>query len=90
MKNLLNAVGLYTAKQYNLLLKEKEQLEGKVSDYNKLIFNFDELLKNYGSQALNALFYKMVNNCRNSPDKKYLLPRWIERLTSAQTSLVTG
>lgn len=88
MIKFLNNCGLYTKAQYYALLEQKNQLDEKVKNYNLLIFNFDELLKNYGPQALNSLFYKMVNVVRNTPDKRFLLPRWIIRLNSAQTSIV--
>jgi len=81
--NILNRLGLYTRTQYNALLEQKSSTE---QAYNSLIFDFDQLLKNYGSQQLNALYYKMVNLCRNSPDKKYLLDRWAERLSDARKS----
>lgn len=43
--------------------------------------SFEEMIKDYSPSKLNALFYQMVNHCRDNPEKRHLLYRWQERLT---------
>lgn len=81
MKKILNYFGLFTLKQYTTLLKENVELEDKI---NKCPYEFQELLKNYNPNQLNALFYQAVNVCYNKDTFRYLLERWFIRLKGLQ------
>lgn len=76
MTKLLNWLGFYSKTQYFKLKAENDKLSGEM-------YNFDTLLNRYHEGQLNALFYKLVNLCYKDKDKKHLLKRFKERITTA-------
>lgn len=88
MDKFMAFFGYFPKKTLIGLQVKTDELEKKNKEYNTLIFDFDTLLKNYGNEQLNSLFYKLINLVRNDANKKYLLERWCKRVNSAQESLI--
>lgn len=75
--NLLNKLTFINKDQYETLKKENEKL---VAENDEVKYDFDKLLAGYTPEQLNALVYKAINICYNTPSKKSLLERWQIRL----------
>lgn len=85
---ILNFFGLYTKKQYNELLYEKNRASVLWSNnLREIVYDFDKLLGYYGPQQLNSLFYKMINKVRNDKNLSFLLERWTNRVDNAKETL---
>lgn len=80
MIKILNKFGLFSRAQISLLKVQKEKAE---KDRNDIVFDFDSLLSKYNAVQINALFYKLINVCWKSNDKKHLLKRFKERIYNA-------
>lgn len=87
MDRVIAWFGYFPKSKLKELQAQLDSLKKKNSDYNKMIFDFDSLLENYGNEQLNSLFYKLVNLVRNDANKRYLLERWVKRINDALSSL---
>lgn len=87
MNRILAFFGFFPKSVLIGLQAKIDELEKKNKEYNALIFDFDILLKNYGNEQLNSLFYKLINLVRNDANKRYLLERWEKRVNNAQKTL---
>lgn len=87
MERLLAFFGYFPKSKLIELQAQNDSLKKMNADYNALIFDFDSLLKNYGNEQLNSLFYKLINLVRNDANKKYLLDRWVKRVNGALESM---
>jgi hypothetical protein len=68
----------------NKLQSENRELQEKLT---RLPYEFDKLVEKYNQGQLNALYYKLINHCRNNKKFTSMLERWDKRRENAIETL---
>lgn len=100
---LLNWLGLYTKAQYDRLKEEskvnlcscnhqltksRNEVDFLKHEMKKQPYEFDYILSLYNELQLNSLTYKIINLCRNDPNRRHLLERWQKRADDAKSTII--